>query len=43
MSPIRLRDTWGLKDQSILEIEVEGDADWWAKPDPDSNPVSQHE
>jgi len=31
ISPIRLRNAWCLKDHSVLEIEVEGDADWWSK------------
>jgi CTP-dependent riboflavin kinase len=38
ISPIRLRDAWGLTDGEILDVEVEGDEGWWRQAEPE-NPV----
>src|SRR6266699_3102699 len=34
VSPLPLRETWGLADDDQLEIEVEGDNAWWERADP---------
>ncbi len=34
VSPLKLREAWGLRDGNVLEVEVEGDADWWNAPEP---------
>ena len=34
VSPLHLRTAWGLRDGDSLEVEVEGDDAWWARPDP---------
>ncbi|HTB93136.1 MAG TPA: DUF120 domain-containing protein [Candidatus Sulfotelmatobacter sp.] len=34
VSPLHLRQTWGLVDGDQLEIEVEGDDAWWVRPEP---------
>jgi len=34
VSPLKLREAWGLKDGSILEVQVEGDEQWWTTPEP---------
>lgn len=35
ISPIKLREEWGLVDGDILEIEIEGDEAWWNAPEQD--------
>jgi hypothetical protein len=34
ISPMKLRDTWGLQDGDVLDVEVEGDEAWWNQPEP---------
>jgi hypothetical protein len=34
VSPLHLRSDWGLRDGDEMEIEVEGDEAWWARPNP---------
>jgi hypothetical protein len=34
VSPLPLRNTWGLRDGDYIEVEVEGDLPWWERPDP---------
>jgi hypothetical protein len=34
VSPISLRHTWGLVNDNVLEVEVEGDDSWWNAPEP---------
>jgi CTP-dependent riboflavin kinase len=33
VSPINLRATWGLVNDNIIEVEVEGDDAWWNAPE----------
>ena|SRR6266571_6508785 len=33
ISPMKLRDTWGLHDGDLLDVEVEGDEAWWNHPE----------
>jgi CTP-dependent riboflavin kinase len=34
VSPLHLRSAWGLRDGDEVEVEVEGDEAWWARPNP---------
>jgi hypothetical protein len=34
ISSVHLRTAWGLEDGQELQIEVEGDKEWWERPDP---------
>ena len=34
VSPIKLRDTWELRDGDLLEVQIEGDDAWWAASEP---------
>lgn len=34
VSPLHLRTAWRLRDGQSLELEVEGDDEWWERPDP---------
>ncbi|MGH8543125.1 MAG: DUF120 domain-containing protein [Gammaproteobacteria bacterium] len=43
VSPMNLRDVWRLRDGDPLEIEVEGDEQWWNQPEPELIPVSPSE
>jgi hypothetical protein len=36
ISPLKLREAWGLEDDSVLEVEVDGDQEWWDQPEPAS-------
>ena len=37
ISPIKLRVGWGLVDGDTVEVEVEGDEQWWHATEPDPN------
>jgi CTP-dependent riboflavin kinase len=34
ISPLHLRSAWHLVDGNVLEVEVEGDENWWRAPEP---------
>jgi DNA polymerase alpha-binding protein Ctf4 len=34
VSRLKLRDAWGLKDGNVLEVEVEGNDEWWDASEP---------
>ena len=34
ISPLHLRTAWSLSNGDLLEVEVEGDDEWWGRPDP---------